>query len=128
MARLRPKAGFKPFALKPADKLLANARARERRKMRGSLPAFANEAEMREKVTLTEDEMKAWNQIASGRPMRNSTAVLQAIKMKMEFTMAKPAQKVDSDQKVHIEVLSLAPDESAPPPRRMSPHSPAMTS
>ena len=71
---------------------------------------------MRAKVTLTQGEMDAWNQIAAGRPMRNSTAVLNAIKMKMEYTVQKPAQKVDADTKVQIEIVNLGPTPDVAPP------------
>lgn len=77
--------------------------------------AFASEEEMRAKVTLTQGELDAWNQIAAGRPMRNSTAVLHAIKMKMEYTMAKPAVKVDADTKVQIEIVNLGEPPPNPP-------------
>jgi hypothetical protein len=87
---------------------------RERRKKQKDERAFESDEEMRAKVTLTQGEMDAWNQIAAGRPMRNSTAVLQAIKMKMEYTVQKPAQKVDADTKVQIEIVNLG--EPAIPP------------
>lgn len=101
----------------PALKLLHAAQMREARKKAKQAPAFTDDADMKAKVTLTEAELAAWNQIAAGRPMRNSTAVLQAIKMKMEYTVSKPAQKVESDQKVQIEVVTLGspPEPPAPP-------------
>lgn len=105
------------FSMKrgPADKLLRNLAERERRKKAKHEPAFADDAEMKERVTLTQGEMDAWNQIAAGRPMRNSTAVLAAIKMKMEYTVQKPAQKVDADTKLTVEVVNLGPQEPPAP-------------
>lgn len=98
----------------PADKLLHALAERERRKKAKHEPAFADEAEMKAQVTLTQGELDAWNQIAAGRPMRNSTAVLAAIKMKMEYTVQKPAQKVDADTKVLVEIVNLG-EPAAPP-------------
>ena len=100
----------------PADKMLHALAERERRKRAKDERAFDNDEEMRAKVTLTQGEMDAWNQIAAGRPMRNSTAVLNAIKMKMEYTVQKPAQKVDSDTKVQIEIVNLGSPEERPAP------------
>ena len=98
-----------------ADKLLHALAERERRKKAKDERAFENDEEMRAKVTLTQGEMDAWNQIAAGRPMRNSTAVLNAIKMKMEYTVQKPAQKVDADTKVQIEIVNLGTQEPPAP-------------
>lgn len=89
---------------------------RERRKKQKHEPAFSDETEMKAKVTLTQAEMDAWNQIAAGRPMRNSTAVLAAIKMKMEYTVQKPAQKVDADTKIQIEIVNLGSPQEPPNP------------
>jgi hypothetical protein len=106
------------FSIKrsPADKLLRNLAEREARKRKKSEPAFADDAEMKARVTLTQGEMDAWNQIAAGRPMRNSTAVLQAIKMKMEYTVQKPAQKVDADTRLTVEVVNLGTPQEPPAP------------
>lgn len=100
----------------PADRLLRNLADRERRKAAKNMPAFSDDADMKQQVTLTQGEMNAWNQIAAGRPMRNSTAVLNAIKMKMEYTFQKPAQKVDSNEKVMIEIVNLGPTPDVAPP------------
>lgn len=99
----------------PTQRMMHALTERARRKKAKHEPAFSDEVEMKEKVTLTQGEMDAWNQIAAGRPMRNSTAVLHAIKMKMEYTVQKPAQKVDSDSKVLIEIINLGePSHPAP--------------
>ena len=108
----------------PLKRILRRSRARERRAELASQPAFTTEEEMRSKVTLTEAEMKAWNQIAAGKPMRNSTSVLQAIKMKMEFTMSKPVQKVETNQQVHIEVVNLGIPPDVSPPYNPSSYAP----
>lgn len=99
-----------------SQRLIRNANEREARKRAKNAPAFTDDVDMKAKVTLTEAELAAWNQIAAGRPMRNSTAVLQAIKMKMEYTVSKPAQKVESDQKVQIEVVTLGEPPAPPAP------------
>ena len=106
-----------------ADRLIHAASMLESRRKAKNVPAFTDDADMKAKVTLTEAELNAWNQIAAGRPMRNSTAVLQAIKMKMEYTVSKPAQKVESDQKVQIEVVTLGEPPAPPAP----PYNPGVT-
>ena len=100
----------------PTQRMMHALTERARRKAAKHEPAFLDETEMKQKVTLTQGEMDAWNQIAAGRPMRNSTAVLHAIKMKMEYTVSKPAVKVDADTKLTVEVVSLGSPPEAPNP------------
>lgn len=100
----------------PTQRMMHALAERARRKKQKHEPAFVDDAEMKAKVTLTQAEMDAWNQIAAGRPMRNSTAVLAAIKMKMEYTVQKPAQKVDADTKIQIEIVNLGSPQEPPNP------------
>ena len=86
--------------------------------------AAMTEEQVKDNIRLTENEVAALNQIAGGRPMRNSTAVLQAIKLKMEYSVQKPAQKVDNDQKVQIEIVTLPPEEKIEPLPAYAPGSP----
>lgn len=85
-----------------------------------------SEAEVKDNIRLTENEVAALNQIAGGRPMRNSTAVLQAIKLKMEYSIQKPAQRVDNDQKVQIEIVTLPPEDKTVPLPPYSPGTPTI--
>ena len=41
--------------------------------------------------------------------MPNSAVVLAALKLKMDMTYSKPAQKLEAGGKVQIEIVSLAP-------------------
>jgi hypothetical protein len=80
-----------------------------------------SEAEIRARVALSPDEMKTWDKIASGKPVPNASHALQAIKMKLEWGLAKPALRVDSDSKVTVEVVNLAAAQDALPSAKDSP-------
>jgi regulator of protease activity HflC (stomatin/prohibitin superfamily) len=99
----------------PTDvqRFMRNALKREATKRRRE--AAMSEPEARENLSLTEAEANALNLIAAGRPMRNATTVLRAIEMKLAYTMKKPAQQIDTDQKMTIEIVSLG-DKPNPSP------------
>ena len=70
-------------------------------------PAFKDEEALRQEMYLTRGELAALNKIASGKPVPNANAVLTAIRMKLDYTLTKPVQRIEADNKIQIEVVTL---------------------
>lgn len=70
-------------------------------------PVFRDEESLRAEMFLTRSELRALNKIASGKPVPNANAVLTAIRMKLDYTLTKPVQRIEGDSKIQIEVVTL---------------------
>lgn len=60
------------------------------------------EAQTREQLRLTEDEIAFLDRCASGRAPRNAFACIAAIKLKLDFTQPKPQQKVEHSGGIQV--------------------------
>lgn len=70
-------------------------------------PAFKDEESLRAGMYLTKKELAALNKIASGEPVPGAANVLTAIRMKLDYTLTKPVQRIEADNKIQIEVVTL---------------------
>lgn len=59
-------------------------------------PAF------REAVQFTEQDLKALDQITSGKPPRNAWAIISGLRLKAEFAYARPKQEIEVSGSLEI--------------------------
>lgn len=60
--------------------------------------------EIREVLKISPRDLAALNRITSGKPPRNSMAILKAIELKMSYVYPKPKTEVQVDGKVNVSV------------------------
>jgi len=85
---------------------LANSsRGRNGSKQAPKLLARLNEPEFRERMQLTEMEASALDRIASGEYVRNASAIIAAIKIKIDSAYSKQVQPVEVRESTIREVF-----------------------
>jgi hypothetical protein len=81
-------------------------------KQAGNLKAKADEAirladpeALRSRLAFSDEHLDVLDQISSGLPVKNSVAILNAARIRLDFTMARPAQGIAVDQRVTYAVF-----------------------
>jgi hypothetical protein len=60
----------------------------------------ADPAALRERLAFSEEHLDVLDQISSGLPVKNAVAILAAARMRLDFTLSRPAQGVALQQHV----------------------------